>query len=93
MKEYNVIIISTNKILDITFNADTVKPAAVDPTPVVNTALGIIFEANLSNSDLPVPGSPTRSKCDSALVRIPVRLVSSNGLPPAKTIAIANFTQ
>lgn len=78
---------------NITFRADTVRPAAVEPTPVVKTALGMIFEANLSSCDLPVPGSPTRSKCDSALVLIPEEIVSSNGLPPAKIIAIASFTQ
>ena len=32
-----------------------VKPALVDPTPVVNTARGIIFATYFKKNDLPVP--------------------------------------
>jgi hypothetical protein len=42
--------------------AVTVSPAAVDPTPVVSTDLGMILEANLRSWDFPVPGSPTSSR-------------------------------
>lgn len=73
-------------------SAETVNPAAVDPTPVVKTDLGTSLEANRSNCDFPVPGSPTRSKWDSALVRTSP-WETSNGLPPAKIIAMANFTK
>lgn len=45
-----------------TLNAATVRPAFDDPIPVVNIDLGHTFHANLSNWDLPVPGSPTNSK-------------------------------
>lgn len=45
-----------------TLKAATVRPALDDPIPVVNIDLGHTFQANLSNWDLPVPGSPTNSK-------------------------------
>ena len=55
-----------------TLTADTVRPALVDPIPVVSTALGITFDAYLRNWDFPVPGSPTRSRCDSPRTRVPL---------------------
>lgn len=81
-----------NLNVNITIVAVTVKPAAVEPTPVVNTALGTILEANLSKCDFPVPGSPTKSKWDSDLVLTPVKFMSSIGQPPASTTASANLT-
>lgn len=71
--------------------AATVKPADVQPMPVVKTDLGIIFEANFSNCDFPVPGSPTKSKCGSALILIPVFCCLKADEPLAKTTATANL--
>jgi hypothetical protein len=48
----------------LTRTAVAVKPALVEPTPVVSTALGIIFATYFRKNDLPVPGSPTISKWD-----------------------------
>lgn len=73
--------------------AVTVSPAAVDPTPVVSTDLGIIFEANLNIWDLPVPGSPTSNRWDSERTLTPVSKLAFWLLPPAKTTATANFTR
>jgi hypothetical protein len=51
--------------LDFEFNltrtAVAVKPALVDPTPVVNTARGIIFATYFKKKDFPVPRK--RKKC------------------------------
>ena len=64
--------------LNITRTAVAVKPALVDPTPVVNTARGIIFATYFKKNDFPVPkktqilllpvkyfipGSPINNKC------------------------------
>lgn len=73
--------------------AATVKPAAVEPTPVVRTDRGTILETKRRSSDLPVPGSPTSNRWDSDLVHTPVNVVSSTWQPPAKTVAMANFTR
>jgi len=74
-----------------TLNAATVSPALDDPTPVVNIDLGHIFQANLSNCDLPVPGSPTNNKCVSPRIRIPPPSDAGRCTPPAKPKATANF--
>ncbi len=42
--------------------AVAVKPALVEPIPVVLIPCGKILEAYFSNWDLPVPGSPTNNK-------------------------------
>ena len=39
----------------VTLTAVTVRPALVDPTPLVNTDLGINLAANFKNCDLAVP--------------------------------------
>lgn len=75
----------------ITIMAVTVKPADVDPMPVVKTERGMILEAKCKSCDFPVPGSPTRSKCGCDLGVI-VSSLFFNWLPPANTTANANFT-
>lgn len=46
----------------LTIAAETVRPADVEPTPVVNTDRGLTAAANLSSWDLAVPGSPTSKR-------------------------------
>jgi hypothetical protein len=41
--------------MNSTRTAVAVKPALVEPTPVVNTARGIIFATYLRKNDFPVP--------------------------------------
>lgn len=67
------------------------SPALDDPTPVVNIDLGHTFQANLSNCDLPVPGSPTNNKCVSPRILIPPPSDTGRCTPPAKPKATANF--
>lgn len=67
------------------------SPALDDPTPVVNIDLGHTFQANLSNCDLPVPGSPTNNKCVSPRIRIVLSSDAGRCTPPAKPKATANF--
>jgi hypothetical protein len=50
--------------------ADTVRPADVDPIPVVMTDLLLSCEIALRIYDFPVPGSPTINKCIVPLIFI-----------------------
>lgn len=76
---------------NLTLRAETVNPAVVVPTPVVSTDRGDILLANFRISDFPVPGSPTRSRCNSGLTLAP----SSPPLPtpPARTTAKHSLTR
>lgn len=53
-----------------TITAVTVKPADVEPIPVVKTDRGTTFDAKCKSCDFPVPGSPTNSKCGCDLAVI-----------------------
>mmetsp|Transcript_29921 Transcript_29921/g.85489 ORF Transcript_29921/g.85489 Transcript_29921/m.85489 type:complete len:237 (-) Transcript_29921:620-1330(-) len=48
-----------------------VRPAALEPLPLVYTATGATFSANLRNWLLAVPGSPSSSMLLSPLMRVP----------------------
>lgn len=52
--------------------AAAVKPAAVVPTPVVKIERAARRAAVLKICDLPVPGSPHKSKWESPLTLVPL---------------------
>lgn len=68
---------------NLTIRNAAVKPAAVDPIPVVKTHRGTTLATQRNICDFPVPGSPINNKCDSVLTDLD---------PPANTKATANLT-
>ena len=50
MRSHDTVTITT-----VTLTAVTVRPALVDPTPLVNTDRGINFAENFKNCDFAVP--------------------------------------
>mmetsp|Transcript_1662 Transcript_1662/g.6607 ORF Transcript_1662/g.6607 Transcript_1662/m.6607 type:complete len:206 (+) Transcript_1662:406-1023(+) len=71
------------------FVAATVRPAALEPIPVVIIARGATAAAYFKSCDLPMPGSPTRRMCDSPRTRPP--LESRLGTPPMSASISASF--
>lgn len=74
----------------ITLTAVTVNPALVVPIPVVRTERGLNLQMYLRICDLPAPGSPTNSKCDSPRAFVPDS--STLDTPPARMMAADNLT-
>jgi len=67
---------------------ETVRPADVDPMPVVKTDRFESLIEYLRICDFPVPGSPTNSKWHYPLILV---LFSTRETPPIKHNKIASF--